>query len=226
ARDRAREEARQLLLEARQEVEAAIQDVRSAGDESSGGGETLDEVSRKARRRVEDAARRLHDREPSSRRSPPGRNFATGDRVSLEGSGSEGKVVELREDRAVVETAGVRFQVPLGDLVFRGPPTDPGSHRSPASAGAASSWQGPEAEANPELDLRGMRVTEIGLEVDRALDQAVLAGLNEICIIHGKGTGALRERVVELLTGDGRVGEYRMGLPAEGGAGVTIVSLR
>ena len=67
---------------------------------------------------------------------------------------------------------------------------------------------------------------ELDLELDRALDQAVLGGLGEIRIIHGKGTGALRERVAELLGNDGRVLDFRMGTPAEGGAGVTVVRLR
>jgi DNA mismatch repair protein MutS2 len=71
-----------------------------------------------------------------------------------------------------------------------------------------------------------MRVAEVELALDRALDQAVLGGLGELRIIHGKGTGALRERVTELLGGDPRVAEHRMGLPGEGGAGVTVVKLK
>ncbi|MBT8395627.1 MAG: Smr/MutS family protein, partial [Gemmatimonadetes bacterium] len=67
---------------------------------------------------------------------------------------------------------------------------------------------------------------EVGIEVDRALDQAVLGGLGELRIIHGKGTGALREAISEILKADGRVGDFRMGGPVEGGAGVTIVRLR
>jgi DNA mismatch repair protein MutS2 len=66
----------------------------------------------------------------------------------------------------------------------------------------------------------------VGIEVDRALDQAVLGGLGELRIIHGKGTGALRETIGELLAKDGRVSGFRMGGPGEGGAGVTVVRLR
>ena len=90
----------------------------------------------------------------------------------------------------------------------------------------ASSWEGPEAEPQAEVDLRGMRVVEVELVLDRAVDQAVLGGLGEIRIIHGKGTGALRQRVGELLEKDRRVQEFRMGLPGEGGAGVTMVKFR
>jgi DNA mismatch repair protein MutS2 len=63
-------------------------------------------------------------------------------------------------------------------------------------------------------------------ELVRALDEALLADLPELRIIHGKGTGALRQRVGEMLDADARVGEYRMGAPREGGAGVTVVNFR
>jgi DNA mismatch repair protein MutS2 len=77
-----------------------------------------------------------------------------------------------------------------------------------------------------EVDLRGLRVDELDAELLRALDQAVLEDLGELRIIHGKGTGALRQRVGELLQGDGRVRAFRMGTPEEGGAGVTVATFR
>jgi len=225
AEARAREEARQLLLEARQEVEEAIREVRLAGEQAVLEGEALEEASRKARRRVEEAARRHRAKSSHPARKGLDRALAPGDRVSLSGSGPQGTVVEVRDDRAVVEAAGVRLQVAVADLVFRDP-RGVASGTPPSSVPLASSWQGPEAEARPEVDLRGLRVSEVEAEVDRALDQAVLAGLGEVRIIHGKGTGALRERVGELLAGDGRVLEFRTGLHGEGGAGVTVVKLR
>ena len=71
-----------------------------------------------------------------------------------------------------------------------------------------------------------MRVDEVDLEVDRALDEAVFEDLAQLRIIHGKGTGALRQRVSEILAEDGRVRSYRMGGPLEGGAGVTVAIFR
>ena len=67
---------------------------------------------------------------------------------------------------------------------------------------------------------------EIGIEVDRALDEALLEDLSQLRIIHGKGTGALRQRVTEILDGDARVRSFRMGGPGEGGAGVTVAEFR
>ena len=157
---------------------------------------------------------------------PPGRNFIPGDRVRLAGSGADGKVVELRESRVVVETAGVRIQLPAADLVFVGSALDQETGGRKKEPSLASSWEGPEAEPQSECDLRGMRVVEVDVQLDRAVDQAVMGGLGEIRIIHGKGTGALRQRVTELLAKDQRVQEFRMGQPGEGGAGVTMVKFR
>jgi DNA mismatch repair protein MutS2 len=226
ARARAQEDARRLLMEARKEVEDAIQEVRAAWEGSRGEGEALDRAQRQARRRVEEAAGQLRSREAESVRPTGGGDASPGDRVRVGGTGSKGIVMEVRDGRAVVETSGLRMQVPVEELDILergGKGGDAGGSEVPASA---SSWQGPEPEAEPEIDLRGLRVADLGVEVDRAIDQAVLAGLGELRIIHGKGTGALRTAVSELLATDGRVSEFRMGGPAEGGAGVTIVRLR
>lgn len=223
ARDRAEEEARQLLLDARREVEEAIRGVRIASEAAIADKDVLDAANREARRRVEAAARK-HRSERGRKPKPQGdQALSVGDRVSVTGTGSKGTVVEIRDGRAVVETSGVRLQVPTSDLVYLGSTTE-----KPKATGSAmaSSWVGPEAEPETEVDVRGLRVSEVGLEVDRAVDQAILGGLGELWIIHGKGTGALRQSVAELLENDGRVSDYRMGGPAEGGAGVTVVKLR
>jgi DNA mismatch repair protein MutS2 len=227
AEERAREEARKLLMEARQEVEAAILELRAAAVEMVGDPDLLDEATRTARKRVEEAAQHQRTLLKEGRKGPPpGRNFTPGDRVGLAGSGADGKVVEIRKSRVVVETAGVRVQLPAAELVFKGPALDQEAGGRQKDASLASSWEGPEAEPQSECDLRGMRVVEVDIQLDRAVDQAVMGGLGEIRIIHGKGTGALRQRVTELLANDQRVQEFRMGQPGEGGAGVTMVKFR
>ncbi|MFM8567855.1 MAG: Smr/MutS family protein, partial [Gemmatimonadota bacterium] len=80
----------------------------------------------------------------------------------------------------------------------------------------------PELEAKPEVDVRGVRVHEVDDLVVHALDAAIRADLRLLRIIHGKGTGALRERVGQVLTKDRRVAQFRLGAWNEGGAGVTI----
>jgi DNA mismatch repair protein MutS2 len=88
-------------------------------------------------------------------------------------------------------------------------------------------WRGdlPEVEAKSEIDMRGFRVDEAESALLQALDAAIRADLRSLRVIHGKGTGALRERVTEMLQRDTRVKGFRLGAWNEGGAGVTIADL-
>lgn len=84
----------------------------------------------------------------------------------------------------------------------------------------------PEVE-NPSLEihLRGLRVDESLEQLDRALDQALLAGLKELRVIHGKGTGTLRRAVEEFCRNHAGVKSSRTGEQWEGGAGATVIEL-
>jgi DNA mismatch repair protein MutS2 len=88
----------------------------------------------------------------------------------------------------------------------------------------AGVWTGdaPEVFVPTELDLRGLRPDEAETAVLQGLDAAVRADMKSLRIIHGKGTGALRERVAEMLRKDTRVKEFRLGAWNEGGTGVTL----
>jgi DNA mismatch repair protein MutS2 len=80
----------------------------------------------------------------------------------------------------------------------------------------------PDVEVRTEVDVRGMRVHEVDDAVLQALDAAIRADLQSLRIIHGKGTGALRERVNQMLKREKRVKQFRLGAWNEGGAGVTV----
>jgi DNA mismatch repair protein MutS2 len=177
---------------------------------------------------VEEAARRQEELAPEVSRpsaEPARGRLAEGDRVRLRGSGADGVVRELRESRATVEVGGLRLKVPVSqvELVRGGDPAPAGGREGAPRRGA---WSAPEVEVRHEADLRGLRVDEVELELARALDGAVVGNLAELRIIHGKGTGAVKARVRELLRGDGRVKELRPGGTGEGGAGVTVAVLR
>jgi DNA mismatch repair protein MutS2 len=114
------------------------------------------------------------------------------------------------------------MEVPLPDLtVLEG--TERAAGRP---AGSAQAWSGPEPEGRYEIDLRGLRVDEVPLELGRSLDGALLSDLHEVRIIHGKGTGAVKSRVQELLKQDRRIASFRGGRPGEGGGGVTVAVFR
>ncbi len=228
AERRAREDARRLLLEARAEVEGAIREVRAVAPDD------LDEAARRARRQVEEAARRQVDERPVAEGGESGgsrHSIAAGSRVQIPGGSARGTVLELRDERAVVDVGGIRMEFPTRGLA----PVQGGSRsarvegpvsgRSTRDAPAERGWAGDLPDPASEVDLRGLRVDEVDLSLGRALDGAVLGGLSVVRVIHGKGTGAVRSRVQELLKADPRVRDFRLGVHGEGGAGVTVVSL-
>ena len=233
---RARQEARQYLLDARAEVERAIRETRD--------GAARDESAREARRRVEELAatqaaeiERLEGESARERDPRAGRPaaraaraaptdvgaIATGDTVEVATLGGRpGQVVELRGDDAVVAVGALKLTVPLRALAR----TRRGAATATEQTPVVVRGELPEEEARSEIDLRGLRVDEMEAELLHAIDGAVRGDLRTMRIIHGKGTGALRERVAELLRGDPRVREFRLGAWNEGGAGVTVAELR
>lgn len=221
AEQRARQQARDLLLSAREEVESAIRDLRAAIDADA---TAFEEAARQARRRVEEAARKQAERTARAAAAvsaaEPTRAVAEGERVRIVATGAIGTLVELRDGRALVETGGLRLQVPTSGLA----PVEPGT--APAEPKRRTGgWTAPEVNARPEVDLRGLRVDEAEAALESALDDALVADLPVLRIIHGKGTGAVRERVTEVLRSYPRVRSFRLGGPGEGGAGVTIAEL-
>jgi len=216
-----RREARQYLLEARAEVERTIRELKAASEAS-------EEAAREARKRVENLAneqgRELDRLQQDSERAPARRDSAEvnpGDFVEVETLGGKiGKVIEIRDDEAIVTVGVMKLAVPRTSL-------RPSTAESAApEVAVAIRGDLPEIHAQSEIDLRGMRVNEIDDIVMHAVDAAIRADLKTLRIIHGKGTGALRERVSEMLRKESRVTSFRLGAWNEGGAGVTVVELK
>jgi DNA mismatch repair protein MutS2 len=227
AERRARQQARDMLLSARAEVEAAIRDLRGAMAKATTEAER-EEAIRNARRRVEvraEAQARRTTVRPR-RTSPEAANGGTrelhvGDRVRIEATGAEGTLVELRDARALVDVGGLRMHV-SADGLQPAPATAAETAERPKPRAA---WSGPDFEPSSEVDLRGLRADEVESRLQPALDAAIQAALPSLRIIHGKGTGALREVVTALLRNDRRVSAFRPGGIGEGGTGVTVVEL-
>ena len=81
-------------------------------------------------------------------------------------------------------------------------------------------------EFAPEIHIRGMRAEAAVIELDKYLDDAMAAGAREVRIVHGKGTGALRQVVLEFLKNHPGVESYRLGESSEGGSGATVVMMK
>lgn len=218
AERRARQEARDMLLRARAEVEEAIRELRAAG------AERLESAAREARRKVEqraaeEAAMVEALTEPDERMAAVEGGdgaLSVGDVVAVATlDGREGRILSIRDDEATVAVGALKLTVPRSALSRR-------RTREQQLAMAVPLRDIPDEVLPSDVDLRGMRVDEIEPVIVQAVDQAVRADLRSLRIIHGKGTGALRARVAEMLRKDSRVRSFRLGAHNEGGSGVTI----
>jgi DNA mismatch repair protein MutS2 len=209
-----RQQARAFLLEARQQVEAALGLARTAAD---------DAAAREARRLVEEGIRGQGEeleRAESADRSARAESrdaVAVGDRVRLAGGGA-GQVLEIRPDGKLVVAIGAMKMVVDADQATR---TTSRSSSAPATAPAP-----PHASAEPaalEIDLRGLTGEEAESATLAAVDAAVLAEQPYLRIIHGMGTGVVRERVRRVVANDRRIAKFGFAPRNQGGTGVTIV---
>jgi DNA mismatch repair protein MutS2 len=221
--------ARRYLLDARNEIERTIRELREAGAAE------IDEKAKAARQGAEKLAAEhgealsvLEARE-ATRAS---RGTETGAQTNEDGSPNEGDLVEIstlggrlgrllerRDGDAVVAVGGVKMTLPT-NVLRKTLKQEPKSRDVVPLMGDV-----PEEHVSREIDLRGQRVGDIDDAVMQALDAAVRADLKSIRIIHGKGTGALRARVSEMLRKDTRVKTFRSGAWNEGGTGVTVAEL-
>jgi DNA mismatch repair protein MutS2 len=207
-------QARTYLLEARQRVEEALGAARGAADEVA---------ARDARRLVEEGIREegeaLEKAETTDGRTGgQADGFQPGDRVKVAG-GPTGEVLEIRSDgKLVVGSGAVRMVVGSEALTAASP-----SARAPARPSTAAVEASQSGSAAIEIDLRGMTGDEAEMATVAAVDAAVLAEQPFLRIIHGMGTGVVRERVRRVVSLDRRVSGYGFAPRNQGGTGVTIV---
>lgn len=150
-----------------------------------------------------------------------------GDTTFLDTLNAEGIIVELDARDAVVQVGTLRVRAKIAELRRRNRSERRASERTRKYEVKESVDRPLPLAVSPglELDLRGERVEEALERLDRYLDSAYMAGLPFGRIIHGKGTGKLREAVRDFLTGHRLITKQEQGLPNEGGAGVTVVHL-
>ncbi len=209
---RAHEQARAYLLEARKTVEAALGQARAAVDEAT---------AREARRMLERAIEAAKDHGWADGQMAGAKSARVGDRVRI-ADGTVGVVRELRGDGALVIEAGAVRIVSRPEAIA----AVVGPESRPVTAPSVHPSIRPSADAASEVSLRGLRIDEAEAELSRALDAAVLADLPYLRIIHGKGTGALRDLVQRVLEADPRVARWGFPPANQGGSGVTVVEFR
>jgi DNA mismatch repair protein MutS2 len=155
--------------------------------------------------------------------APSALALATGAQVRHASLGWRGVVEKLTGDEAEVVANGKRQRLAIADLVVEAAAERPAKGRVSRSSSGGDVDRAPVAQ---ELHLIGQRVEPALAELDGFLDQAMLSGRGEVRIVHGHGSGRLREAVRERLRTHPAVVAARPGAPNEGGNGATVVTLR
>ena len=218
--EEAREQARQSVAKAKRQAEEIIADLRRMALEE--GASIKEHKLNEAKRKLEEAVPAPPSLRPA-RQGGKAARVEPGDEVKVYSlGGQKGYVVELSgEDEAVVQLGIMKMKVKRSDLE---PVRSAAPPKQPEPAATVKRTR--EDRVRMELDLRGATLDEAILEVDRFLDEAFLANLDQVYLIHGKGTGALRSGIQDFLRRHKHVKRFRLGEYGEGGAGVTVAELQ
>ena len=146
-------------------------------------------------------------------------DFNEGDFVSVKGTNTTGKILEMFYDskKATLLVGTVKMQVPLQNLIHSAKKIEEKKERE---------YSFINSEVEMRLDIRGERPEEAEFEVNKFVDNAYAAGLERIEILHGKGTGALKKTVKEILSHHNRVKTFYFAPIEIGGDGITIAELK
>ncbi|MBQ9393172.1 MAG: endonuclease MutS2 [Oscillospiraceae bacterium] len=226
ARGKGEADARRIVRQAQEKAEeifAELEELRRA-QQRQADYQALNDARAGVRRHLKEAEEDLRlAEEPQEPEYTPSRPIAAGDRVELPGVKTAAEVLSVNGDGTLLLQAGkMKMTVKAGQVRLlegqaakKEPPRPMGSATVQLQTRAAS-----------ELDIRGLETLEAESVVENYLDAAVMAKLNTVTIIHGKGTGALRKAVHDYLRRSRRVKSFRLGRYGEGESGVTVVELK
>jgi len=215
---RAKAEAAQLLADIRRAVAAEWERLKRS--------ERTRRDLEQSRQRINQLAARVAPHASPAPGSPEA--LVPGASVTAEHLGLRGELIAIAGETATVRAGTVTLRVPLGALRPAEAPAPDGDRAAGASiAPTRGTIRLPQKMGvGSELLLLGRTTDEARELVEQYLDDAFMAGLPTVRLIHGKGTGALRKAVRDLLAGHPLVESYRDGQPSEGGAGATVAALK
>lgn len=216
AHDRAQSVVEAALREIRLEAARLFDEIKAAGTDQNRLNRT-----RQGLRDLDAAGNELaRSFAPRSRKPKEAPKVGKGSLVRLAGHTQVGHVLEEpKEGRVPVQLGSLKMTVPVTSL-------EPVEKAPAETVRARPNIRLQKAiTASPEVDLRHLRAEEAVRELERFLDDAALAGIERVRIVHGKGEGVLRKVVQEYLRANRSVSEFRIGDATEGGDGVTVASL-
>ena len=217
---KAKEDAKRIVADTKREMEKLIVEIRSIKDIDRSAADRVIQAARDTLRATETAVNEKETIKKEDNTMPP-KTVRAGDTVNIVTLDQKATVLSAPDSKGeVMVQAGVmKLNVKLKDIRLI-------EEKKAAAPTSGKVGLGAGKQVGLELDVRGMLVDEANIIVDRYLDDAYNAGLSEVNIIHGKGTGALRAGVQAFLKRHPLVKGYRMGSYGEGDAGVTVVTLK
>ena len=222
AMEAARREAQGIIDEARTAANLASEELKALRKQLQDSADTTGINQRQAelRRALNETEDRIRANQPTKARPQPSREILVGDTVELLKLGMKASVLAINKDGTYQLQAGIMKLTAKADEIYllenENPYKAKGGH--PAHSGREMKM----AAMSSEIDLRGMDTVEAICVLDRYMDEAMRAKLSSVRIIHGKGTGALRQAVHQSLKRNKFVKKFRLGVYGEGGDGVTI----
>ena len=227
ARSRGEAEAKRLLAEAKSAADETFRELDALRKEQK----RLDAQQMNAQRaeimhNLKQARDTVGIRDESQEPIPkPSRPIRTGDLVEIPGTKRQAEVVAVKGDTLTLKAGVLQMKVKADEVRLIEDDERAATAKKPTQF-APSQRILRTASAARELDIRGMETLEAESVVESYIDSAVMAHLETVTIIHGKGTGALRKAVHAMLRRNKAVKSFRLGNFGEGEAGVTVVELK
>lgn len=214
--EKAKEKAKKIVEEAKIESEAVISDLRAM--RLNVGANIKEHELIEARKRLEGAAPVEAKKVVKAKAAP--RPLQAGDEVKVLSYGQKGTLIEkVSSTEWVVQIGILKMKLDQSGLEYVKPEKE-------KPTVVTTSVRGRDSYIKLELDLRGERYEDAIFRTEKYLDDALLSNYHQVSIIHGKGTGALRQGIQQFLKNHSRVKSYRFGEAGEGGHGVTVVELK
>ena len=229
ARSRGEAEAKRILRDARSASDAVFAELEKMRKEQAKAERTLNanEARAELRRQLNEAESAIDKRDARSEPIPkPSRPIRKGDLVEIPGVSTPAEVVSVGSDGTLQLKAGILKMKAKSGEVRLIEDDERAAMKKKAPKPVRTAVTGLHTAASRELDIRGMETLEAESVVETFLSSAVMGYLETVTIIHGKGTGALRKAVHDILRRNKNVKSFRLGVYGEGENGVTVVTLK
>ena len=230
ARSRGEAEAKRILRDARSaadEVFAELAEMRkqqAKAERTMNANEARAELRRKLNEAEDAVSKRDQRQEPIPK---PSRPIREGDLVEIPGVRTPAEVVSVGKDGTLQLKSGIlKMKAKADEVRLIEDDERAAKKKNPAVTVRQNADRALRTSASRELDIRGMETLEAESVVENFLSAAVMGRLNTVTIIHGKGTGALRKAVHDILRRNKAVKSFRLGVYGEGESGVTVVTLK